>query len=113
MARRIAMRDAFVASRVTVHVLITTTSGSSLPSAKRAPRPSRSSAIRSDSAWFSRQPSVVKATVGEDMAANLPERSVVIHDGSGRRRGSILGAKDPRAERHELSSGIGQGLGLV
>src|SRR6266702_5537109 len=97
-------RDDAVDSRVTVQVLMTTTSGSSPAWARSKPRaPSRSSA-RSDSAWFSRHPRVLNATLGAGAA--VPRRScsaIAVSAGEGvhERRLGRLARPGRRVDAHE------------
>src|SRR5215217_1733230 len=66
---RMSRREEAVDSAVTVQVLITTTSGVSPAWARSKPRAPRASRACSLSAWLSRQPRVLKATLGAAGAA--------------------------------------------
>ncbi len=108
------MREALVASRVTVHVLITMTSGCSPDAAEWNPRPINSSVMESDSAWFKRQPRVVNETLGtdSDMRAKLSDEPIVVEHGGGGDHGCVLGAQDQRSQRHDLAPDVGQSFDL-
>src|SRR4029453_16116209 len=70
---RIRRREEAVDSAVTVQVLMTTTSGVSPAGARSNPRPPRASRACSLSAWLSRQPRVLKATLGAAAGSGIGE----------------------------------------
>src|SRR5215207_5726237 len=98
-------REEAVDSAVTVQVLMTTTSGVSPAWARSKPRAPRASRACSLSAWLSRQPRVLKATLGAAGAAAAPAAGSAIGERLHQRALRGVAGLPGRMDADELGAG--------